>query len=138
MQEAMMRIAEHSKSYIVVLSDASAWRIWRADMADTLQWLPSSEIDVVKLDDETCSHALVNRSDGSHVRVIKAHKKWRLVSTSNGHSVIENPLRHLEAYVTRVLYVLVRRMRVELPKGLQAPTVLRRSVSANSLRSSPH
>jgi hypothetical protein len=93
MQEAMMRIAEHSKSYIVVLSDASAWRIWRADMADTLRWLPRSEIDVVKIDDETCSHALVNRSDGSHVRVIKAHKKWRLVLTSNGHSVIENPLR---------------------------------------------
>jgi hypothetical protein len=73
-----MRIAEHSKSYIVVLSDTSAWRIWPPDMADTLQWLPRTEIDVVRIEDETCSHALVNRSDGSHVRVIKAHRIWRL------------------------------------------------------------
>jgi len=73
-----MRIAEHSKSYIVVLSDASAWRIWPADMADTLQWLPRTELDVVKIEDETCSHALVNKLDGSHVRVIKAHRIWRL------------------------------------------------------------
>jgi hypothetical protein len=49
--------------------------------------------------------------------VIKAHKKWRW--SSNGHSIIE------------------KRLHVERPKGLQAPTVLRRSVSANALRSSP-
>jgi hypothetical protein len=59
---------------------------------------PAHEIDVVKIDGETCSHALVNRSDGSHVCVIKAHKNgaW---STSNGRSVIEKQLGHLEAYV---------------------------------------
>jgi hypothetical protein len=34
-----MRITKHDKSYIVELSDSSAWRIWPADMADTLQWL---------------------------------------------------------------------------------------------------
>jgi hypothetical protein len=72
----MMRITKHDKSYLVELSDGSAWRVWPADMADTLQWLPTTEIDVMKIEDETCSHALINRSDGSQVRVIKANRKW--------------------------------------------------------------
>ena len=71
-----MRITKHDKSYIVELSDGSAWRVWPADMADTLQWLSTTEIDVMKIDDENCSHALINRSDGSQVRVIKANRKW--------------------------------------------------------------
>jgi hypothetical protein len=32
-----MRIAKHEKSYVVELSDRSAWRIWPADMAYTLR-----------------------------------------------------------------------------------------------------
>jgi hypothetical protein len=71
-----MRITKHDESYIVELSDTSAWRIWPADMADTLQWLPTTEIDVRKINDEACSHAIINRSDGSQVRVIKANRKW--------------------------------------------------------------
>lgn len=71
-----MRITKHDKSYIVELSDGSAWRVWPADMAETLQWLPTTEIDVIEIDDETCSHALINRSDGSQVRVIKANREW--------------------------------------------------------------
>jgi hypothetical protein len=73
-----MRIIRHDKSYIVELSDGSVWRIWPADLAETLQWLPTTEIDVRKIDDETCSYALINRSDGSQVRVIKANRKWSL------------------------------------------------------------
>jgi len=30
----------------------------------------------VSLDDESCSHVLINRSDGSQVRVIKANREW--------------------------------------------------------------
>jgi hypothetical protein len=73
-----MRITKHEKSYIVELSDRSAWRIWPADMADTLQWLPTTEINIRKIDDEACSHALINESDGSRVRAIEANRKWRL------------------------------------------------------------
>ena len=73
-----MRITKHEKSYIVELSDRSAWRIWPADMADTLQWLPTTEIKIRKIDDETCSHALINQSDGSRVRVIEACRIWRV------------------------------------------------------------
>jgi hypothetical protein len=71
-----MRITKHDKSYIVELSDGSAWRVWPADMAETLQWLPTTEIDVIEIDDETCSHALFNKSNGSKVRVIKANRQW--------------------------------------------------------------
>jgi hypothetical protein len=73
-----MRIKKHEKSYIAELSDSSAWRIWPADMADTLRWRPTTQIGVGKIDDETCSHALINGSDGSQVRVIKAHRKWEV------------------------------------------------------------
>jgi hypothetical protein len=73
-----MRITKHEKSYIVELSDRSAWRIWPADMADTLQWLPTTEIGVRKIDDEMCSHALINGSDGSQVRVIRANRTWEV------------------------------------------------------------
>jgi hypothetical protein len=74
--EILMRITKHEKSYIVELSDRSAWRIWPADMADTLQWLPTTEIKIRKIFDEACSHALINQSDGSRVRVIEAHRIW--------------------------------------------------------------
>jgi hypothetical protein len=77
-----MRIIRHDECYIVELSDRSAWRIWPADLADTLQWLPTTEIDVRKIDDEVCSHALINRSDGSEVRVIKANKAWPVAAVT--------------------------------------------------------
>jgi len=57
-----MRIIKHEKSYIVELSDGSMWRIWPADMADTLQWLPTTGIDVNNIDDEIYSRALTNRA----------------------------------------------------------------------------
>jgi hypothetical protein len=60
----------------VVLSDGSAWRIWPGDTPQTLQWLPTTEIDVVAIEDDICSHALVDRADGSRVRVIRADTEW--------------------------------------------------------------
>jgi hypothetical protein len=71
-----MRITRHAKSHIVELSDGSTWRIWPGDAATTLQWFPTTELDVFEIDDEICSHALVNRSDGSRVRVIHAGADW--------------------------------------------------------------
>jgi len=57
---------------MVELRDGSAWRIWPGDIPKTLQWLPTTEIDVADIEDEICSHALVDRSNGSRVRVIRA------------------------------------------------------------------
>jgi hypothetical protein len=63
-----MRIAKHDKSYIVELSDSSGSRIRPADMPGTLQWLPTTEIDVREIEDEICSQ----------VRVTKASRKWEV------------------------------------------------------------
>ena len=73
-----MRITKQDHCSIVELSDGSPWRIWPADMADTLQWLPTTEVDVRKIDDKNCSHVLINRSDGSQVRVTSANRQWPL------------------------------------------------------------
>jgi hypothetical protein len=71
-----MQIKRHDRSHLVVLSDGSEWRIWPGDTPKTLQWLPSTEIDVVKIDHAICSHALVDRADGAQVRVISASVNW--------------------------------------------------------------
>jgi hypothetical protein len=74
---ATMRIKRHDRSHIVELSDGSSWRIWPGDAPKTLEWLPTTEIEVEDLEDaDICSHALINRSDGSRVRVIKASEEW--------------------------------------------------------------
>jgi hypothetical protein len=71
-----MLIEKHDKSYIVELEDGSRWQIWPGDIAATLQWLPTTELRVSTIDDEFCSHALINQEDGSRVRVIKASADW--------------------------------------------------------------
>ncbi len=71
-----MLIARHDKSHIVELEDGSRWRIWPGDMAATLQWLPSTDLQVVVTDDECCSHALVSQADATRVRVITADATW--------------------------------------------------------------
>jgi hypothetical protein len=67
-----MQIKKHDRSHMVELRDGSAWRIWPGDIPKTLQWLPTTEIDVADIEDEICSHALVDRSNGSRVRVMVA------------------------------------------------------------------
>lgn len=60
-----MQIKKHDRSHMVELRDGSAWRIWPGDIPKTLQWLPTTEIDVADIEDEICSHALIDRSSGS-------------------------------------------------------------------------
>jgi len=71
-----MRITKHDKSYVVELEDGSSWRVWPGDIAATLQWLPTADIEVAASDDEFCSHVLIDRTTGSRVRVIEASKDW--------------------------------------------------------------
>ena len=47
-----MHIKKHDRSHMVELRDGSAWRIWRGDIPETLQWRPTTEIDVADIDDE--------------------------------------------------------------------------------------
>jgi hypothetical protein len=46
------------------------------DIALTLGWAPTTVLEVSQIDDEFCSHALVDKTDGSRVRVIEASKDW--------------------------------------------------------------
>ena len=71
-----MRITKHDKSYVVELEDGSSWRVWPGDIAATLQWLPTADIEVAESDDEFCSHVLIDRTTGSRVHVIEASKDW--------------------------------------------------------------
>jgi hypothetical protein len=71
-----MQITRLDKSYIVELEDGSRWRIWPGDIPTTLQWLLTTELEVLAIGDEFCSHALVDQTDGSRVGVIKADGDW--------------------------------------------------------------
>jgi hypothetical protein len=73
-----MRITRHDKSDVVELSDGSTWRIWPGDAPKTLEWLPTTEIDVADAEDkdDICSHVLIDRSNGARVRVINAAENW--------------------------------------------------------------
>jgi hypothetical protein len=70
------RIKSHAKSYIVELTDGSKWRIWPGDLATTLGWTSEAEIEVLPIEDEFCSHVLVDQSGGSRVRAIEASNDW--------------------------------------------------------------
>ena len=71
-----MRIKKHEKSYIVELEDGSTWRIWPGDLVATLFWIPSSRLAVSEIDDEHCTHVLIDRLHGTCVRVIEAASEW--------------------------------------------------------------
>jgi hypothetical protein len=70
------RIQSHPRSHIVELTDGSKWRIWPGDLATTLGWTHESEIEALPIEDEFCSHVLVDLSDGSSVRATDASNNW--------------------------------------------------------------
>jgi hypothetical protein len=67
-----MRIKRHKKGYIIELEDGSEWRIWPGDLGATLLRMPSSRLAVSEIEDECCTHVLVDRLYGTAVRVIEA------------------------------------------------------------------
>jgi hypothetical protein len=71
-----MKIRHHSESHIVVLDDESTWRIFPGDIDVTLNWEPETDLKLVHIDDDLSSHALINESDHSRVRVIPASENW--------------------------------------------------------------
>jgi len=71
-----LNIKRHDKGDIVELSDGSRWRIWPEDLRKALGWQPTTALRVVEIEDEFCSHALVNAADKSRTRVIAASRTW--------------------------------------------------------------
>lgn len=71
-----MRIRKHEESHIVELEDGSEWRIWPGDLGETLLWMPSTRLAVSEIDDECCTHVLVDRLYGTAVRAVEADAAW--------------------------------------------------------------
>jgi hypothetical protein len=58
-----MKIRSHSESHLVELDDGSRWQIFPGDLAVTLGWLPDTELGVIRVEGDLCSHALVSAMD---------------------------------------------------------------------------
>jgi hypothetical protein len=71
-----LQIKSHQTSDLVELSDGSSWRIWPGDVPKSLQWTSTTELAVCDIEDELCSHALVDLSSGERIRVIAADRNW--------------------------------------------------------------
>jgi hypothetical protein len=69
-----MKIRSHSESHVVELEDGSAWQIFLGDVDVTLGWKPETDLTLMPVDDEICSHMLV--SESGFVRVIRAGEPW--------------------------------------------------------------
>ena len=74
--EQALSIKRHDTSDVVELSDGSTWRIWPADVAATLGWLPTTRLEVVAVDHVLCSHALVSQADGMKVKAKDGRDPW--------------------------------------------------------------
>jgi hypothetical protein len=70
-----MKIRSHSESHLVELDDGSKWQIFPGDIDVTLNWLPDTELKLVRIEDPASSHAL---KDNSSVRVLPVGEKWPL------------------------------------------------------------
>src|SRR5215831_15658800 len=92
-----MQIKKHDRSHMVELRDGSAWRIWPGDIPKTLEWRPTTEIDVTDTQHEICSHALVDRSNGSRVRAIRASAYWPAAAVRRSLREAETDPRRLRA-----------------------------------------
>jgi hypothetical protein len=71
-----LKIKRHDESDVVELSNGSRWRIWPEDLCKALGWQPTTALRVVEIEDEFCSHALINAADKSRTRVIAASRVW--------------------------------------------------------------
>jgi hypothetical protein len=71
-----MKIRKHSESHLVELDDGSKWQIFPGDLDVTLNWQPDTELNLMRVDDDVSSHALVNETDNSRVRVLQLGESW--------------------------------------------------------------
>lgn len=58
----------------VELEEASRWQIFPGDVDVTLGWEPETDLTLLPVDDEVCSHTLI--SDSGPVRVIREGERW--------------------------------------------------------------
>jgi hypothetical protein len=78
-----MKIRKHSESHLVELDDGSKWQIFPGDLDVTLNWQPDTELKLVRIADDASSHALVNETDNSSVRVLPLDQNWPVKKVKN-------------------------------------------------------
>jgi hypothetical protein len=78
-----MKIRTHSESHLVELDDGTKWQIFPGDLDVTLNWQPDTELNVVPIADDASSHALVNETDNSRVRVLPLDDNWSVKEVKN-------------------------------------------------------
>jgi hypothetical protein len=78
-----MKIRKHSESHLVELDDGSKWQIFPGDLDVTLNWQPDTELKLVRIADDASSHALVNETDNSSVRVLPLDQNWPVKEVKN-------------------------------------------------------
>jgi hypothetical protein len=71
-----MKIRKHSESHLVELDDGSSWRVYPGDLDVTLNWQPNTELKLIRIVDDASSHALVNETDNTTVRVLPLDENW--------------------------------------------------------------
>ena len=71
-----MKIKTHSESHVVEMEDGSTWSIFPGDLDRTLHWQPDADLNLVRIDDELCSHALISTEDNICVRVKPMSDSW--------------------------------------------------------------
>ena len=62
---------------MVELDDELQWQIFPGDLDMTLNWLPETELRLVRIEDPASSHALI-ADDNSSVRVLPVGDRWPL------------------------------------------------------------
>ena len=65
-----MKIRRHSESHIVELDDETTWRIFPGDLDVTLNWKPDVDLKLVRINDDACSHALIESWPTKEVKTI--------------------------------------------------------------------
>jgi hypothetical protein len=71
-----MKIRAHPESHIVELDDGSQWQIFPGDLDLTLSWKPETDLELIDIDEDVSSHALVSTADKSRVRVLPVGQSW--------------------------------------------------------------
>lgn len=78
-----MKIRKHSESHLVELDDGSRWRIFPGDLDVTLNWQPDTDFKLMRIADDASSHALVNETDNSSVRLLPLDENWSVNDVKN-------------------------------------------------------
>jgi len=130
-----MQIKKHDRSHMVELRDGSAWRIWPGDIPKTLEWRPTTEIDVTDTE-----HAnLLARPSRSLERITgSSDKSQRLLACRRCPAFAPGGLKQTHAAFAQFRKRLRRPTKVGSDHEVFAPALLSGvSCSAGDDRATP-